>query len=192
MRRNSLSRPLFSDINICLDLQTPICWPLVPPKFISKVESLGNCKGGCLSHLSFVSEEGMAGCAITFGAKYGKDAVVCRIRRAVGDAGGNDKLHLQLSILGLLWAQPVNGQIKKALERLLFPDSQPSKTDCHLYSCQLLLESLCGRQDCLDCICCDLLTRVGCYRAGAKVFHLKLDALHEWVNLTRARILQQF
>ena len=52
-------------------------------------------------HLSFVSEEGMAGCAIAFGAKYGKDAVVCRIRRAVGDAGGqmtNDIFNCQFLV----------------------------------------------------------------------------------------------
>ena len=42
-------------------------------------------------HLSFVCEEGMAGSAISFAAEYGKDAVVGRIRRAVGDAGDNDK-----------------------------------------------------------------------------------------------------
>ena len=29
---------------------------------------------------------------------------------------------------------PVNGQIKKALERFLFSDSHPGKTDCHLLS----------------------------------------------------------
>ena len=36
------------------------------------------------------------------------------------------------------WTQvlmaPVNGQIKKALERFLFSDSHPGKTDCHLLS----------------------------------------------------------
>ena len=42
-------------------------------------------------HLSFVGEEGMAGRAISFAAEYGKDSVVGRIRRAVGDAGDNDK-----------------------------------------------------------------------------------------------------
>ena len=86
--------------------------------------------------------------------------------------------------------EPVNGQIKKALERLLFPDSHPGETDCHLLThilsfvelqnltrgyldpCQLLLQSLRRCQDCLDCIRCDILTRVRCDGAGAKVFHL--------------------
>ena len=106
MRRNSLSRPLFLEILTACET-APICWPLSPPQLISKVESLGNCKGGCLSlkkghckmwfrfseshHLSFVGEEGMAGRAISFAAEYGKDSVVGRIRRAVGDAGDNDK-----------------------------------------------------------------------------------------------------
>ena len=106
MRRNSLSRPLFLEILTACET-APICWPLSPPQLISKVESLGNCKGGCLSlkkgncqmwfrfsgshHLSFVGEEGMAGRAISFAAEHGKDSVVGRIRRAVGDAGDNDK-----------------------------------------------------------------------------------------------------
>ena len=90
----------------------------------------------------------------------------------------------------------------------------------YLNPSQLLLQSLGRRQDCLDCIRCHLLSRVRCYRAGAKVFHLiwyceflapwkltnnmvdmltdnmenlKLHALHNWVNLAwTRRILQQF
>jgi len=114
----------------------------------------------------------MAGSAVVLAAKDGKDPVVGRVCRAVRDA--------------------VNGQVKKALERLLFADSHPGKADRHLDSCQLLLKSLCRCQDCLDCICRHLLTRVRAHRAAAQVFHLKLDALHNRVNLTRARILQQF
>ena len=94
--------------------KVPICWPLIPPQLISKVEGLGNGKGGSLSlqttdvfkqtgeidirlvnlvsyHLSFVSEESVAGSAVVLAAKDGKDAVVGRVRRAVRDAGWTEE-----------------------------------------------------------------------------------------------------